>query len=69
LGFWLRLLEAKKHLGQFHVVHVPTTSQLADIMTKGLLTASFESFRSSLGIISNDASTAGDVNGNNALCL
>jgi hypothetical protein len=49
----------KVALGHFRVVHVPTTEQLADIMTKGLPTTSFESFRSSLGIISDDAATEG----------
>ena len=55
----IHFVREKVALGQFRIVHVPTTEQLADIMTKGLPTASFESFRSSLGIISDDASTEG----------
>jgi hypothetical protein len=46
-------------LGRIHVLHVPTSQQFADIMTKGLPTASFEEFRSSLCARSADASTAG----------
>jgi hypothetical protein len=55
----IHFVREKVALGQFRVVHVPTNDQLADIMTKGLPTSSFEKFRSSLGIISDDASTAG----------
>jgi hypothetical protein len=46
-------------LGRIRVLHVPTSQQFADIMTKGLPTASFEEFRSSLCVRSADASTAG----------
>jgi hypothetical protein len=46
-------------LGRIRVLHVPTSQQFADIMTKGLPTAAFEEFRSSLCIGSGDASTAG----------
>jgi histone deacetylase 1/2 len=55
----IHFVREKVALGHFRVVHVPTTEQLADIMTKGLPTTSFESFRSSLGIISDDAATEG----------
>jgi histone deacetylase 1/2 len=55
----IHFVREKVALGQFRVVHVPTNDQLSDIMTKGLPTSSFEKFRSSLGIISDDASTAG----------
>jgi hypothetical protein len=34
----------------FHVLHVPTTSQFTDIFTKGLFTSMFSEFRSSLNI-------------------
>jgi hypothetical protein len=37
------------------------TQQLANIMTKGLPTASFKEFRDSLCVISNDAHTAGGL--------
>jgi hypothetical protein len=46
-------------LGRIRVLQVPTSQQFADIMTKGLLTSSFEEFRSSLCVSSGDASTAG----------
>lgn len=46
-------------LGRIRVLHVPTSQQFADIMTKGLPTASFEEFRSSLCVCTADASTAG----------
>jgi hypothetical protein len=46
-------------LGRIRVLHVPTSQQFADIMTKGLPTSSFEEFRSSLCVGSDDASTAG----------
>jgi hypothetical protein len=48
-------------LGRIRVLHVPTSQQFADIMTKGLPTSSFEEFRSSLCVGSGDASTAGGV--------
>jgi hypothetical protein len=48
-------------LGRIRVLHVPTSQQFAEIMTKGLPTASFEEFRSSLCVGSGDASTAGGV--------
>jgi hypothetical protein len=37
-------------VGDVRVFHVPTTSQFADIFTKGLPTSVFEEFRSSLNI-------------------
>jgi hypothetical protein len=45
-------------LGRVRVLHVPTTQQFADVMTKGLSTPVFEEFRSSL-CVSGDASTGG----------
>ncbi|XP_073362573.1 secreted RxLR effector protein 161-like [Aegilops tauschii subsp. strangulata] len=72
---WLRqLLERTKHieldihfvrekvaLGEFRIVHVPTTQQLADIMTKGLPTSAFQSFLSGLCVLqgSDDSTAAG----------
>jgi hypothetical protein len=41
------------------VLHVPTTSQFANIFTKGLPSSVFAEFRSSLNVWSPDASTAG----------
>jgi hypothetical protein len=48
-------------LGRIRVLHVPSSQQFADIMTKGLPMASFEDFRSSLCVSSGDALTAGGV--------
>jgi hypothetical protein len=46
-------------LGDVRVLHVPTTSQFADIFTKGLPTSIFKEFRSSLNVWSPDDSTVG----------
>jgi hypothetical protein len=46
-------------LGELRVVHVPTDQQFADVMTKGLPTATFAAFRSSLTVGPTDAATAG----------
>ena len=59
----VHFVREKVQLGQLRVLHVPTTQQFADIMTKGLPTAAFQDFRSSLCIADADAdadaSTAG----------
>jgi hypothetical protein len=39
-------------MGEVRVFHVPTTSQFADIFTKGLPSSNFTEFRSSLNITS-----------------
>jgi hypothetical protein len=55
----IHFVREKVALGELRVVHVPTTQQLADIMTKGLPTVSFQSFRSSLCVLpSANVSTA-----------
>ena len=46
-------------LGDVRVLHVPTTSQFADIFTKELPTLVFTEFRSSLNVWTPDALTAG----------
>ncbi|WVZ66178.1 hypothetical protein U9M48_015440 [Paspalum notatum var. saurae] len=47
-------------LGEFRVLHVPTDQQFADVMTKGLPTKVFETFRDSLCVrASKNAQTAG----------
>nr|GEY40197.1 ribonuclease H-like domain-containing protein [Tanacetum cinerariifolium] len=46
--------------GQVRVLHVPSRYQFADIFTKGLLSALFEEFRSSLSIRCPPAPTAGE---------
>ena len=48
-------------LGQFRVLHIPTTQQLADVMTKGLSTDVFLQFRASLCVAPADVKTAGGV--------
>ena len=46
-------------LGAVRVLHVPTTSQYADIFTKGLPSSLFTEFRTSLNVRCTDAQTAG----------
>jgi hypothetical protein len=46
-------------LGDLRVLHVPTAEQFADVMTKGLPTATFEAFRSSLCVVPTTPQTAG----------
>jgi hypothetical protein len=48
-------------LGHVKVLHVPTSSQYADIFTKGLPSAIFTKFRSSLNVAGNDNLTAWGV--------
>ena len=45
--------------GEARVLHVPTSSQFADIFTKGLPTTIFEDFRTSLNVVPSHVSTAG----------
>ncbi|GJY29286.1 ribonuclease H-like domain-containing protein [Tanacetum coccineum] len=49
-------------VGQVRVLHVPSRYQFADIFTKGLPSALFEEFRSSLSARCPPAPTAGSVN-------
>lgn len=46
--------------GQVRVLHVPSRYQYADIFTKGLPSALFEEFRSSLSVRCPPAKTAGE---------
>ncbi|GJZ90888.1 ribonuclease H-like domain-containing protein, partial [Tanacetum coccineum] len=46
--------------GQVRVLHVPSRYQYADIFTKGLSSALFEEFRSSLSVRCSSAPTAGE---------
>jgi hypothetical protein len=48
----LHFVREKVAIGQVCVLHVPTTSQFADIFTKGLPSSLFNEFRSSLNICS-----------------
>jgi len=57
----LHFVRERVALGDVHVLHVPTTSQFADIFTKGLPSSVFTEFRSSLNVRSTDDLTAGGV--------
>jgi hypothetical protein len=46
----LHFVREKVIIGQVRVLHVPTTSQFADVFTKGLPSSVYEEFRSSLNI-------------------
>lgn len=46
-------------IGDVRILHVPTTSQFANIFTKGLPTSVFEEFRSSVNVCAADALTGG----------
>jgi hypothetical protein len=48
----LHFVREKVTIGQVHVIHVLTTSQFADIFTKGLPSSVFNEFQSSLNIYS-----------------
>lgn len=55
----LHFVRDRVNLGEARVLHVPTTSQFADIFTKGLPSAVFTEFRSSLNVKSHAVATAG----------
>jgi hypothetical protein len=55
----LHFVRDRVALGEVKVLHVPTTSQYADIFTKGLPMPLFLDFRSSLNIMSPDVQSAG----------
>jgi hypothetical protein len=55
----VHFVREKVAVGQCRVLHVPTSQQYADVMTKGLPTAIFKEFRNSLCVAGNDAHTAG----------
>ena len=44
----VHFVREKLAIGQCRVLHVPTTQQFADVMTKGLHTSTFQEFRNSL---------------------
>ena len=46
----LHLVRDRVAIGDVGVLHVPTTSQFADIFTKGLPFSTFYEFRSSLNV-------------------
>jgi len=55
----LHFVRKRVAIGAVRVLHVPTTSQFADVFTKGLPSTVFMEFRSSLNVRANDAPTAG----------
>lgn len=55
----IHFVREKVAIGEIKVLHVPTTLQFADIFTKGLPTAVFNEFRSSLTVLLPDDVTAG----------
>ena len=54
----IHFVREKVALGELCVLHVHTTQQFADVMTKGLRTPAFQEFRSSLCIRPPDAPAA-----------
>ena len=57
----LHFVREKVAIGVVRVLHVPTTSQYADVFTKGLPSSVFTEFRSSLNVRCIDVPTAGGV--------
>ena len=58
----VHFVREKVAIGQCRVLHVPTTQQFADAMTKGLPTSTFQEFRNSLCVSDHlDAHTTGGV--------
>jgi len=55
----LHFVRERVATGAVRVTHVPTSSQYADIFTKGLPSSVFADFRSSLNVQAADVSTAG----------
>jgi phosphatidylserine decarboxylase len=55
----LHFVRERVAVGDVHVMHVPTSSQYADIFTKGLLSSVFTEFMSSLNVRAADDQTAG----------
>jgi len=55
----LHFVRERVAVGDLRVLHVPTSSQYADIFTKGLPSSVFTEFRSSLNVRSTDDQTAG----------
>jgi len=57
----LHFVRERVAIGAVHVLHVPTTSQFADVFTKGLPSSVFTDFRSDMNVRSTDVQLAGDV--------
>jgi hypothetical protein len=59
----LHFVRERVAIGAVRVLHVPTTSQFADVFTKGLPSSVFVDFRSSLNVRSADVPTVGAAGG------
>jgi hypothetical protein len=57
----LHFVRGRVAIGAVRVLHVPTTSQFADVFTKGLPSSVFMEFHSNLNVRSTDVPTAGGV--------
>jgi len=57
----LHFVRERVAIGAVRVLHVPTTSQFADVFTKGLPSSVFLEFRSSLNVRPSDVPTVGGV--------
>ena len=57
----LHFVRDRVALGEVRVLHIPTTSQYADIFTKGLPTSVFVEFRNSLNVRGASSSECGGV--------
>jgi hypothetical protein len=57
----LHFVRDRVALGEVRVLHVPTTSQYADIFTKGLPTSVFVKFRKSMNVRGAPSSNCGGV--------
>jgi histone deacetylase 1/2 len=64
----LHFVRERVALGEVRVLHVPTSSQYADIFTKGLPTSVFTEFRSSLNVRGAPSSDCGGVLECNMAC-
>jgi hypothetical protein len=54
----LHFVRERVVIGVVRVLHVPTTSQFADVFTKGLPSSVFTDFRSNLNVRSTDVQLA-----------
>jgi hypothetical protein len=57
----LHFVRERVTVGAVRVLHVPTSSQFADLFTKGLSSSVFMDFRSSMNVRSTGVPTAGGV--------
>jgi hypothetical protein len=55
----IHFVRERVQLGELQVLHVPIGEQFADVLTKGLPTATFERFRSTLCVAPLDRHTPG----------